>query len=101
MYTRPSSSVGINPVGFVLNKSTVPMHMHTSRMTMYLAPLMLCFTPCVYLSVTFWNQLLNLKKNLSRPFASFPACDGFSNKVQSAGVNDNATKADSITDIDR
>ena len=79
--------------------NTVPTPMHISMMITYFAQPILRFTPLVYLSVTRPNQLLNLKKNLLRPFFSFLSSVGFSNSVHNAGVSDKAMNADSITDI--
>src|SRR5579864_2645238 len=96
---RPPSSGGINPEGFVLNKNHVPAQIQINNMTIYLDPLILFRTPFEYLSVTRSNQTLYRKNNLFMPFASFVIRVGLNNNVQSAGVSDKATNAESITEI--
>src|ERR1700744_3174182 len=54
--------------------------------------------PFAYFTVTLSNQPLNQLNILSIQLA-FSWCEGLNNNVQSAGVNDNATKADMITDM--
>src|SRR4051812_18856266 len=88
----------MKPRGLFLNSSTVARPMQISKMTINFEAWMPRFTPCEYLSVTFWNHSLNLKNSLLRPRASRVTLDGFSNNVHSAGVNDNATNADNKTD---
>src|ERR1035437_10251547 len=61
--------------------------------------LMLFFTPMVYLAVTLSNHSLNLINHLSIRFGFLLGSVGFSNKVQSAGVNDSAMNADITTDM--
>ena len=57
MYKRPSSSIGINPVGFALNKNIVPVNRHTNKTMANTDFLMIHLTPCVYLSVSDANHL--------------------------------------------
>ena len=68
-------------------------------MITYLEAAILFFTPLVYLAVTLSNHALNLLNHLVKPFALSPVSVGFSSKVQSAGVNDNAINAEIITDM--
>src|SRR3569833_209177 len=89
----------MKPVGLDWNINQAPMHTQISRMMIYRAPLILLFTPKVYLSVTRWNQLLNLVNHAVRPLFLLLSSVGFSSNVQSAGVNDRAIKADIITEM--
>ena len=59
MIKRPSSSVGINPVGFTLNIPTVATKIQINTITTSGAFLMQYFTPSEYEAVTRANQLLN------------------------------------------
>src|SRR5471030_3132681 len=65
---RPPSSDGTNPDGLLLNRRKVPTQIQTKITTTYLAPLILCLTPLVYLPVTLSNHLLNQLNPLSSQF---------------------------------
>src|ERR1700712_2262342 len=81
MNKRPSSSVGINPVGFALKRKNVPTKMQSNIINASADFFMIHFTDRVYLSVSLVNQLLNLKKNLFKPFDLLSKCEGFNINV--------------------
>src|SRR6185312_1993238 len=89
----------MKPVGLDWNINQAPAQTHTSRMTIYLDPLILRRTPSVYFPVTLSNHSLNLVNHLVRPLFFLLSSVGLSSNVQSAGVNERAMKADIITEM--
>src|SRR5271169_2672538 len=98
MYNLPSSSVGMNPVGLWANNPTVPAYTQMRMMRKYGAIAMHFLTPEEYDSVAFLNHSLKLKKNLLSPFKFLFEVIGLRIREHNAGVSDNATNAEIITE---
>ncbi len=69
-------------------------------MTIYLEPLILRFTAmCIFISHLF-KPIIKMIEKFAKPFRFFIYMrDGFKRRVQRAGVNDKAIKAERITEI--
>ncbi len=99
MYKRPSSSVGIKPVGLFLNNIERTDAYTYQQYDNIWRSLNAILHSGYILFVVLRNRSLNQKKNLFKPLDFLFRCMGLSITEQRAGVSDRATKAEIKTEI--